>query len=201
MDIPKLTDAHIRAQAEAFLTHYHPARTIPIPIEQIVEFQLKVDIVPLPGLKEVYDIDGFTSSDLKEISVDLFAYEHRPHRYRFTLAHEVGHTVLHAKLFKERPFRTIEEWKRFVTTFPSAEFGLLELQAHRFAGLVLVPPGAFEAALRDNVPRVKMPKLQVEKAFAKDLVIEMVAERFDVSDEVIERRLRFDPFDWDAYWP
>lgn len=201
MDIPHLSYEQIRTQAEEFLRQHHSSRKIPVPIERIVEFQLKVDIIPLPGLKEVYDFDGFTSADLKGISVDLFAYEHRPRRYRFTLAHEVGHIVLHAKLFKEHPFRTADEWKHFVHTFPSQEFGLLESQANCFAGLVLVPRDAFEKALRENIPKVKLPKLPQEKVFAKDLVIEMVADYFDVSDEVIERRLRFDPFNWDAYWP
>jgi len=82
----------------------------------MVEFQLKVDIIPLPGLKEVYGFDGFTSADLKEISVDLFAYQHRPRRYRFTLAHEVGHIMLHTKLFREHPFRSCRERRRLPKT-------------------------------------------------------------------------------------
>jgi hypothetical protein len=86
----------LRRQAEAFLTRYHASKRIPVPIEQIVEFGLKLDIVPIPGLEEAFEVVGFTSSDLSEITVDEYVYESQANRYRFTLAHEDGHVVLHA---------------------------------------------------------------------------------------------------------
>ncbi len=54
----------IKAKAEAFLRQYHPANALPIPIEEIIDNQLKIDIIPIPGLKKALrgynlDIDGF----------------------------------------------------------------------------------------------------------------------------------------------
>lgn len=190
--VPHLSYEQLRAHAGEFLKRYHPSGKIPVPIEQIVEFQLKLDIIPLPGLREAYEIDGFTSGDLTAISVDQFVYEHRFRRYRFTLAHEVGHVILHAKLFKEHSFQTVDGWKRFIKTFPDLDLSRLEWQAHSFSGLVLAPKEALEQTVREKLRLVKASKLRHEEDFAKDLAIEMTATHFDVSKEVIERRFGYD---------
>lgn len=108
--IPPLSYEKIREYAKRFLAKYHSSQRIPVPIEKIIEFKLHIDIVPLPGLEGAFGVVGFTSSDLREISVDQYVYDHQLGRYRFTLAHEVGHFVLHAGLFKAQTFRSIEEW-------------------------------------------------------------------------------------------
>lgn len=198
--VPHLGYEQIRAYADGFLKRYHPEGKIPVPIEKIVEFQLKLDIIPLPGLQDAYEIEGFTSGDLRAISVDQFVYEQRPRRYRFTLAHESGHVVLHAKLFKEHSFQMVDEWKRFVKTFPELDLSRLEWQAHCFAGLILVPKQALEEVLRDRVRLVKTPKLQRERDFAKDLVVEKVAGHFDVSKDVIGYRLYYDQINLATFW-
>ena len=192
LNVLHVTYNQLRAAAEAFLKRYHASRKIPIPIEQIVEFQMGLDIVPLPGLLEAYDVDGFTSSDLSEISVDQFVYEHRPSRYRFTLAHEVGHVVLHAELFKAHRFRGIEAWRRFLMGVPELDYNRLEWQAYSFGGLVLVPGDVLQQELKLAAKQVKAQGLSKETDFAKALMTDIVATRFGVSSEVIERRLNFD---------
>lgn len=190
--VPHLSYDQLRRHAEAFLAKHHPTQQIPVPIEQIIEFQLHLDIVPLPGLEEAFEIVGFTASTLDEISVDQYVYEHQPGRYRFTLAHEVGHVVLHAELFKEHRFRGVAEWKRFVRAFPDLELSRLEWQAHSFAGLVLVSPEALRRELTSAVRQVKAKGVAKETDFAASLIVDMVATRFQVSGDVIERRLTYD---------
>ncbi len=88
----------IEQHAIDFLQAHDPDGTLPVPIELIVE-RMGIDIVPVPGLKRGYDLEGFTSCDRQAIYVDEqepFNYETR---YRFTLAHEVGHVILHDYLF------------------------------------------------------------------------------------------------------
>ena len=63
-----------RRRADEFLAKYHPAATMPDPIEEIIEFQLGMDIVPLQGLHGLIETDGFVTSDLREIHVDEFVY-------------------------------------------------------------------------------------------------------------------------------
>ena len=195
VDVPHLSYERIRVFAEQFLAAHHSSGTIPVPIEQIVEFKLHLDIVPLPGLEDAFSVVGFTSSDLREISVDQHVYEHQPGRYRFTLAHEVGHVVLHAGLFKAHRFRGIEAWKRFLKELPELDYRWLEWQAYSFGGLVLVPAKALKRETQEAAAQVKAQSINAEYDFANALVIDMVATRFDVSSEVIERRLTYDKID------
>lgn len=198
--VPHLSYDQLRRHADAFLTKYHPTQQIPVPIEQIIEFQLHLDIVPLPGLEEAFEIVGFTASSLDEISVDQYVCEHQPGRYRFTLGYEVGHVVLHAELFKEHRFRGADEWKRFVRTFPDLELSRLEWQAHSFAGLVLVPSEALQRELKSAARQVKAKSVTRETDFAKALIIDVVATRFQVSSDVIQRRVEYDRVDLAQLW-
>ena len=51
----------LRVIAEPFLLEHHPGGTIPIPVEEIVEFRLGPNIIPMPGLRKFFDIDGYVS--------------------------------------------------------------------------------------------------------------------------------------------
>lgn len=128
-------------KAEAFLQQYHPDRTLPVPIEVIVERDFGMDIVPMPGLQEAFDTVAFITRDLTEIRVDQYVLQWRPNRYRFSLAHELGHRILHADVFRELDFRNIESWKEVVMSIPEREYGFLEFHANSFAGLVCASGG------------------------------------------------------------
>jgi hypothetical protein len=75
---PFLSYDDLRRRARDFLHTYHPSGTIPVPIEEIVEFEYEIDIIPVPGLHNAFEVDGFISSNLKAITVDAFVYNHRP---------------------------------------------------------------------------------------------------------------------------
>ena len=103
-NIPYLADAEIRRQAEMVLETYHPSRSLPIPVEEIIDRRLGVHITSIPGLEAVFDIVSFTSSDCHVITVDEFVYFHRPTRFCFSLAHELGHILLHRRIYGEAHF-------------------------------------------------------------------------------------------------
>ena len=188
---PYFSYEDIRRKADEFLAKHHPRGAIPVPIEEIVEFRLGMDIVPTPGLHELIETDGFITNDLAEIHVDEFVYKSRPGRYRFTLAHEVGHAELHAELFRDCRFRSVSEWKKFVNSIPDKEHGWLEYQAYAFAGLVLVPKNPPVRETRKCVDRIRSEGIDLAQNwdFAWSRVAAFVAKRFEVSSEVIERRL------------
>ena len=131
---PILSYKDIRSRADLFLARHHPGREIPVPIEEIVEFQMGINIVPLPGLHRDFEIDGFASSDMKDIFVDEFVSSSRPGRYRFTLAHEVGHLVLHKNIYGAETFKTFKQWKEFHNSIPDQEHRWIEYQAYAFGG-------------------------------------------------------------------
>lgn len=179
---------HIAKAASDFLLKHHPKGTYPIPIEEIVEFQLGLDIIPVPGLHKVFNVDGFLSSDRTSVSVDQGVYETRPGRYRFTLAHEVGHFILHKDIYEQHEFKKTEEWKRFIRDFPEKEHSWFEWQAYEFSGLILVPAGHLDRRYKFHVKQIKALGIK-DKEVILDRVIELLSEDFVVSREVIQRRL------------
>ena len=191
---PLFSYEDLRRKADDFLAQHHFAGTIPVPIEEIVEFNLGLDIVPTPGLHQLLEVDGFLTSDLREIWVDQFVYESRPGRYRFTLAHEVGHSILHADIFRRRSFRNIADWQAFVNSIPDKEHSWLEYQAYAFAGLVLVPVAPLESAARACVDKVKSEGIDLQENwdFAWSRIAAFLAKQFEVSSQVIEKRLQKD---------
>jgi hypothetical protein len=191
---PKLSYEMIRRSADDFLLTYHPAMVLPVPIEEIIDLRLRVNIVPVPGLRQAFDIDAFTSSDCTEITVDEAIYNRQPHRYRFSLAHELGHMVLHGAIYQHATFRTVDDWIAFVRECPGDEHTWLEYQAYSFGGLILVPRQLLESETEGAVRKALESGVNVHPsdAAAWEYIAEYIASRFWVSREVVLRRLPLD---------
>jgi len=187
---PYFSKEDLRGRAEAFLAKHHSTRVMPVPIELIVE-EMGIDIVPTPGLQLVCDVDAYTTWDLQWICVEEFVYLNRPARYRFSLAHEVGHIELHAAIFKEHRFHTADEWKAFATSMDDDQYSYLEFHANEFAGHLLVPR-------QELLPETEACKLRVSEVLDisktdpdafRAFVAECIAQRFEVSPQVALRRM------------
>jgi len=142
-------------------------------------------------------VDGFISSDLTCIQVDQFVLEKRVNRYRFTLAHELGHWYLHRGLYAELRFRSVSYWKQFQIEVDETDYGWLEYQAYAFAGLVLVPTGHLKAQFQSAstvAERIGFSREGEPEAFY-EFVVETLRETFEVSDAVIVKRLRAENLD------
>lgn len=191
LEVPIISYDYIKSAANTFLKEYHPNQNIPVPIEEIIEFQMKKDIIPLPGLHQGFEIDGFTSSDLTSIYVDEFVYTSRPGRYRFTLAHEVGHIVLHKEIYQKANFQGIKEWKGFINSISEKNHSWLEYQAYAFGGLVLAPHEHLEKLTLFYVKSIRENEISFKENwdFAWDLIAAKLAKEFEVSTQVIEKRL------------
>jgi hypothetical protein len=76
LEPPRLKWEFIRQKAEEFRRDYvNPIDLVPVPIIEIVEFDLGIQPIPKAGLKRDVDIDGFLTRDLKNICIDLDVYE------------------------------------------------------------------------------------------------------------------------------
>lgn len=70
-DPPVLSYDDVREYAEEFLSEFHEDQSIPTPIEEIVEFDYGIEVIPIAGLRDEIGVDAFLSSDLQEISEDI----------------------------------------------------------------------------------------------------------------------------------
>jgi len=87
----------IKNKAEAFLKKVNPQLEIPVPIEEIIELKLKMRLISIPNLKRDLSIDGFINSNFDTITIDDYCFNNFEFRARFTMAHELGHMLLHKR--------------------------------------------------------------------------------------------------------
>ena len=194
------TYANLARIADQFLVKHNPKGHIPVPIEEIVEFDWGIHVVPMPGMHELYEIDGFTSHDLTQIFIDEMVMNKRLNRFRFTLAHELSHAVLHAAIFKELGFTSVESWKKAVKGIEEKDYAWLEYQADALAGLILVPSAELKKAAVQALREVKKINLDLDNRasneVAKRYVADNLGKKFQVSATVVQIRL-----DKDGLWP
>jgi hypothetical protein len=188
LKVPQYSYGRLRRFAAEFLRKYNSQDAVPVPIEEIAEISLGLDIIPIPGLQRAFEVDGFIDSDLAAITVDQFVLENRPARYRFTLAHEIGHLYLHREIFEGIKFSSIEEWKKFQLQVCPEDYSWLEWQAYSFAGLVLVPPNHLKEEFEACEIRAKADGLSPGSEATLWYICEVLASTFEVSREVIEKR-------------
>ncbi len=180
-------------EADKFRAQYWPSGEIPVDVESIATFDLGLEIRPITGLKEDADVDALLLGDWKTLIVDQQQYmdDRFINRLRFSIAHELGHYVLHKAVFERIPRSSAEEWIAFMKDMPEKEYGLLEYHANEFAGRLLVPvddlKSEFEKALQ-QVDQKGEGRHKLTDGHLSYLCIPL-AKRFAVSQDVIERRL------------
>ncbi len=138
-ECPYIGYSEIGKRAESFLRQHHPSFEIPIPVEDIIELKLGLNIFPFPRLYKDHGLNGFLSRDLSTIHVDEIQYNQFNEKYRYTLAHELGHYVLHKACYDDLTFQSIDDYKRWRISVPAEEISWFETQGEWFAGQLLVP--------------------------------------------------------------
>ncbi|MFH1363878.1 MAG: ImmA/IrrE family metallo-endopeptidase [Candidatus Omnitrophota bacterium] len=188
-DPPYLNHEKVQIKAKSFLKKFNPADEIPVPIERIVDVQLGILITGIPGLLKQLDIDGFLLSDLKEIMVDKDLYDRQHPRFLFTLAHEMGHYFLHRKIYKQIAIKDTATWKAFHNSLEDDKLKWYEIQAHLFAGYILVPRNHLKKRCEIYLNKIKKAGIR-NQALILDKLLHVLARDFMVSSAVIKRRLK-----------
>lgn len=200
LDISFLPYSEISDIAEDFLRE-NGVSTIPVPIEEIIDVGYGIDIIPTPGLLSLSEVDGFITPDFSCIYIDQFVQEQRFFRYRFTLAHEIGHLKMHKNYLDKYPINSIDGWKQFIEEINPTDYSKMEFQGYAFGGLVLVPRKELEAQFDKFLPDV-MPLTEQAKSkgvarenyleYVKDTLANLLAPVFQVSTDVISKRIDYD---------
>ena len=189
LDIPRLSYNDIKLKANEFNDIYNSSNEIPVPIELIIESQLDIRINLHPHLGSTLENESFITKDFKEIWINENLPKYYLSRYRFSLAHEIGHFRLHQFVYDQIPdYKTSEEFKQIY----------LDISPNNFAAALLVPDFAledqFSASLKRIMPQIVQAK---DKGFAKAEYIGWVAEEiaselaemFEVSLDTVKYRI------------
>jgi IrrE N-terminal-like domain len=187
-----LSDSAMQEEVDAFLAEFWPEHTWPIDIEAIVDSRAELDIVTAQGIWSAYEIDGFLSNDMRTIYVDEYlARGPKLHRYRFTLAHEIGHWYLHEELYTAAKYSDPSELLRFRAELPASDLASYEWQASQFAGLILVPPHALQATLEQATTFARgkgLDPVDLSNDAHREYIAEWIGRRLEVSRDVVRRR-------------
>lgn len=195
LEIPFISEDELARMADQFLREHRVWGQIPVPIEEIIDLDLQINVIPIPGLKSVCDTDAFISSDFSEISVDASVYSHRnENRYRFSLAHEISHYLLHQDLFAAYPVYDIEEYRAFRAHISPESYDRLEIQANCMARFILVPRLQLSErfALAKKAAAAAGCALERNWSIGIDYVSRWLGRQFQVSPAVIAIRLERD---------
>jgi Zn-dependent peptidase ImmA (M78 family) len=131
---------NIWRMADDFRSKYWD-ESIPVDIEEIIEFGLEIEIEPRDGLRERCKKDAILVYPLRIIIDNGYLKQPRfQNRVRFSLAHEIGHLIVHKDLVDLYPFESEDDYLRFNDSLSDQEYNWMEWQAHEFAGRLLVPP-------------------------------------------------------------
>ena len=199
----KRTYAELLHLTKLFHDQHNRDRTVPVPIEEVLDTKLRFRIVPLVGLLPNAGMYGGLSCGERSIFVD-HGLAHSPAsesaaQYRLTLAHEFAHFVLHPELYHGAlvdRIRSIEDYKRHYMNIPKEVYEAAERQANELAALLLVPREAllehFDATIHlfgfDQLGRtLNKPERQ--------RVVHAMQFHFEVPQHIIEHRL-----DRDRLW-
>ena len=189
--VPYISNTEISRRAEEFRKTYWDD-SVPVEIEEIIEFKLKIYLTLIQGLTSECDIDALIKSDWQEIFVDTdrFLEERQKNRLRFSLAHEIGHLVLHQALYANFNINTAEDFENFYDQIPPELYGYVETQANKFANYLLVPRQILtkekETVLKKAVDDFHLDINKIDPNTLDAYLAGPLSEIFGVSEDVIE---------------
>jgi len=212
--VPFIPTEHIEAAGLCLLAEYGrkygEVVAPPVPVEEILEAHLGLGLEfdDLPGRIGVPDVLGATWIQDRRVLVDesLDPEENpaREGRYRFTVAHEVGHWELHRRFFVEdaaQPSLFEAAKKPSIVCRTSSRKEPMEWQADAFAGFLLMPKDmvlkAWEAhngSLAPYIAAAEMADLSARWGLAEDKrptvdIARALAREFRVSGQAMQIRL------------
>lgn len=178
------TLAELEEFAEIFIGKFHnPPDSLPVEIDLITERNLGVSIIDYSMLKEKYGLEAFLALGKKTIYIDqdLMDSETYTNRYRFTVAEEVSHRILHGDLFKNVEdvkgyFAALDKIKHF-------QLARMDKDAKYLASAILMPTAIFTKLATDYVT-----ELNGRRNVLRYNVVSKLSKVFEVSLETASIR-------------
>jgi len=191
---PRLSYSEIRKQADSFRDFHWTSLPLPVDILKIVEFNLKLDIIPLKGLKQKGDIESFLLGNCQAIAIDedIYMDDRQINRLNFSIAHEIGHLVLHKDLYNQFDHHSESEWIALIQKIPQEEYNWLEWHAHEFAGRLLVPLDELKKYLfkfENQINEIRTLGLEISDFGIAEYIAPNFNKKFMVSAQAVAKRI------------
>lgn len=149
-----------------------PDLQLPVPIEDLCN---DLDIISIADLETEGFEAALVTDEVKSKGAILVAKGRSRQRRRFSIAHELGHFLIPAHMPPTNgQFLCSAEQLRQLSARDQDRRARMEVEANRFAALILMPP----PLLRPRLRQVRQPRLEQLVA---------LAETFDVSKDAMAR--------------
>jgi Zn-dependent peptidase ImmA (M78 family) len=166
-----------------------------VDIDGLVEkcYDIRIEGAPL---KWEHGVEGYPCLGGHKIFIDsgLMNDDRQERRYRFTLAEEFAHIILHKDIWKK--VNTPEEWADAWKDLPEDIHNKLDNNAKELAGIILLPRYSFinrAVEIRDSLCVTFGYKLEqlsdMQKDEIRDAVIRALTNDFNVSNQPCEIRM------------
>lgn len=202
-----MTNAEVWTIVEELRMKYEilQADKIPLDLISFVELELRMDLIPYDLLKADFGADAAILADFSGFYIDGEIFDRidlvrgaQLNRLRFSIAHELGHLLLHRAYFEAAKILTSDHLLDWLNEHNGRKYDF-EREANEFAGRLLVPVDI----LRDCFDRM-LPAMDaqygrhawVANAELRSKTAELIAPRFGVHPIAIETR-----FDREGIWP
>jgi len=194
LKVPYISYEQMWSEADKVRELHWPSGNVPVEVEKIL-WGLKLRLVPVASLREVGDLDALLLVNLTAIIVDQGDYmdDRRQNRLRFSIAHEIGHSILHGDIYQEFAICSIEDWIDFVQNAPEAQYARLQFQANEFAGRLLVPVDRLKKELKGaaiEADKAGFTAWDQSGDAAREYIANPLSRIFGVSSQVIDKRIR-----------
>jgi Zn-dependent peptidase ImmA (M78 family) len=148
--------------------HTQNSLIVPIPIEDIAEHHLgyEIDFVD-DGIFSDPEILGGIDFEENKIYVNTSVEDHDG-RYAFTIAHEIGHHVLH----RDAWLKDNRDGNKEILCRDSRNKPQIELEADRFAAALLMPAEAIKNITSTISPRPKVNSIKQARGLASKIIKE-----------------------------
>lgn len=155
-----------------------------VDIERLLQTKYEIIIDTHYGLQSKHGVMAYMLTQGKRLFIDFQLLDdiRQEHRYRFTLAEELAHYVIHHKVYKD--CSTIDERIEIESLFTGQELYFLETNAKALASAILMPKIIFEGRVNElfsaigNNPSHTSP------------IVTILSRDFDVSNQAVKRRLK-----------
>lgn len=195
---PVLDWKTIAAKAKDFADeHQLDQREFPLDVEEIAEFDLGIEIRFCSGLLDEMDSPAHIAPGNGNpiITVDADQYRQQTSYYRYSVAHEIGHYVLHGEWLDKvwRLINSASEWKEAILKRSEDDYQWLEAQAEEFASYLLAPESIFDPFIAKQISTLDQIKISLQSDDVLPYMANPVAEFFGVSNSAAQARIRKSP--------
>jgi len=162
---------------------------IPVNVDVLAEKLHGVVFIPVNSLKQIVGSEAYLSGSLDEIDYDPSSPDVR---VKFSVAHELGHLVLHPTQIKALRPASFVEWRDMITDMPAGMWGRAEWQAREFAGRLLVPRDYLLGEITKYKGAIDQAKNQMQNLTSDDLrevISRKICRTFGVSGDAIAYRI------------